>query len=96
MRNPSAIGDRRELEGEGERARAKQNGGEGGRGGLSLLARTSYSGQEVVSRPRNGGRGGGGRARGKREREGPPLPVIFLDSAPICPSLALTGPRLSS
>ena len=59
--------------------------------GLSLLARTSYSGQEVVSRPRNGGR-----ARGEREREGPPLPVIFLDSAPICPSLALTGPRLSS
>ena len=33
---------------------------------------------------------------GEGEREGPPLPVIFLDSAPICPSLALTGPRLSS
>ena len=36
--------------------------------------------------------GGQGERGREREREGPPLPVIFLDSAPICPSLADPDP----
>ena len=55
--NPSAIGDWKE--------RQNRN-----RGRRAFIARTSYSGQEVVSRPRNAwlGRGEEGR-KGERERE---------------------------
>ena len=95
MLNPSATG---------ERPRQTQNGGssEEGRGERrAFVARTSYSGQEVVSRPRNGEEGEERRNGGTKEgRKGGTLaaaaaaaPVIFLDAAPICASfLLLTDP----
>ena len=69
----------------------------------AFVARTSYSGQEVVSRPRNGEEGEERRNEGRKEgRKGGTLaaaaaaaaaPVIFLDAAPICASfLLLTDP----
>ena len=88
VRNPSAIGDRRELEGERERGRRRMEEREGGgfRCLRALRIQAKRSCRVLVMAD----------GQGEREREGPPLPVIFLDSAPICPSLALTGPRLSS
>ena len=88
VRNPSAIGDRRELEGERERRRMEEREGGGFRCLRALRIQAKRSCRVLVMAAAAG--------QGEREREGPPLPVIFLDSAPICPSLALTGPRLSS
>ena len=58
----------------------------------AFVARTSYSGQEVVSRPRNGEEGEEGR-EGGGTLAAAAAQVIFLDAAPICVSfLLLTDP----